>query len=273
MNTLQSGEIDVATYIDGSDVASLRSAGFDINIGKSTSFYDISFNPNIAPFQNPKVRVAFNLALNRNAMNQLLNSGYGQALTQPVPAGTPYYDTKLGPLWSYDPSAAKAELAAAGYPNGVNLTCIEIPGIYPADYYSLIIANEEAVGFHVTVDSLGVAQALQAMNVDHTAPCFFIGFGALPDPLLTYQENWAADGEYNAGHYNFGLDQLLAKAAATYNVAQRKTIFDQIAAILKVRPFFAPTATIPTLSAYSKNVSGYVESATGTIDLASIALK
>ena len=72
------------------------------------------------PFSDPRVRLALNYAVDKQAFAKVVFSGYADQMDLPMPAGLGFYQ-KQG-SYPYDPAKAKALLAEAGYPNGFEST-------------------------------------------------------------------------------------------------------------------------------------------------------
>lgn len=80
----------------------------------SRRYYFINWNGQHAALSDPRVRRALMLGLNRQQQIDVLRAGYAQVATAPI---APYhwaFDAQLAPL-PYDPGAARALLAEAGY--------------------------------------------------------------------------------------------------------------------------------------------------------------
>ena len=73
------------------------------------------------PFDNPKVREAMKLVVDRQAMVDTVLLGFGEAgADNPVPVGSPASYVKEAP--KQDIEKAKALLAEAGYKDGLSST-------------------------------------------------------------------------------------------------------------------------------------------------------
>lgn len=75
-----------------------------------------------SPVQDRRVRLAVNYAVNKARMAATLLEGGTQPATQFVPPGVFGYDPALPVPYPHDPARARALLAEAGYPDGVDLT-------------------------------------------------------------------------------------------------------------------------------------------------------
>ena len=137
LTAYERGEVDGVRSIPSGDIARLRAqkAGVQISPSYGTVFYDI--NCAKEPFNDPMVRKALNLAIDRNALitnvaqvdaspaYSFLAPGYvvdGKDITE----GRSTWELSE----TADPEAAKAALAEAGYPDGEGFPTLQL------SYYS-----------------------------------------------------------------------------------------------------------------------------------------
>jgi peptide/nickel transport system substrate-binding protein len=119
--SLQSGQVNVA-YIQGNQVATAKADGFKIAVIPSEVVEALDIQTTTKPFTNPDVVKAINYAINRQALVQVQQAGYGTPAYQPFPKGFVGYDPKLANEYPYNPALAKKLLKEAGYPNGLKIT-------------------------------------------------------------------------------------------------------------------------------------------------------
>jgi peptide/nickel transport system substrate-binding protein len=81
----------------------------------------IELDMRVPPFDKKLVRQAANHAIDRQAIIQKLMAGLGQQVATTVQPPAFGFDPEVKPF-PYDPKKAKALLAQAGYPNGVDVT-------------------------------------------------------------------------------------------------------------------------------------------------------
>jgi len=113
---IKTGDIHV-TEIPPKDIESVEGAdGAHVQLLTSSFWAHLSLNTGVAPFDDVRVRQAIRMAFNRDDIQQLVFYGTGMISNTMLPDGNPYRAEVEG--WGYDPDAAKALLAEAGYADG-----------------------------------------------------------------------------------------------------------------------------------------------------------
>ena len=157
--------------------------GFTVNPGKQVlwgptlGIYEIVINTQNPLFKdNPDLRQALCLAVNRQAIIDTLFDGTRQPATSIVPAGTTGYEDGAFKYGKYDVEAAKAALAKAGYPDGKGLPTIPLSFNNNADHgpiMQLVQADLKAIGINTTLD--GSPAKDYWAKAGEGGPTFFIG--------------------------------------------------------------------------------------------------
>jgi ABC-type transport system substrate-binding protein len=147
------------------------------------------------PFNNQKVRLAFNHAIDRTALINVAASGQATPGSGWLPPGLPGSIAEKQKPYSYDPALAKQLLSQAGYPDGKGFPSVDL-------YYTLGTGEyEQAFEFiqNQLQQNLGIKVGLKQMPAN--------GFNAMmSDP--TKRPNFYA--------YSFGLDYPDAQEQTTY---------------------------------------------------------
>jgi peptide/nickel transport system substrate-binding protein len=111
------GEVDVITQLPPDQVARVdRSPKARAASTLYAGLYVLAVNSKVKPLDNPRIKQALSLAIDRQAIVKDLWRGQGLVPNGPIAKGDNHYDASLPPL-PYDPAKAKANLREAGYKN------------------------------------------------------------------------------------------------------------------------------------------------------------
>ena len=112
---LLAGELDFVDGLTPRDAERIRGApGLRLIATPSRQFDAIGWNSRRAPFDDPEVRRALTLGIDREALVDTLWREAAEVAAGPVPPGVWARDPELRP-WPYDPAEARAILARRGF--------------------------------------------------------------------------------------------------------------------------------------------------------------
>jgi ABC-type transport system substrate-binding protein len=259
---MRTGNIQVATNVPTQSLPPLRSdKRFTTVIGQGSVPVIIWLDGKLAPMNNPKVRLAFSLALDRQAIMKVATGGLGEVTTELAPKGTVGYVKDLDPLWPAqgDPAEAKQLLKDAGYPNGVSFTCYNYPGIGYDITDPIIEAQEAAVGIQVKVLN-GSATQSDAFFKGGSGPCMMSAYAGTPNPAEITEGILWSKSFYDAQNADFGVDQYIDQINTTYDQAGLNALYAKIWQVEKTNPGAIPMYTGPEVNVYQNNLKGWVNS-------------
>ncbi|HUH83675.1 MAG TPA: ABC transporter substrate-binding protein [Stellaceae bacterium] len=240
---LQSGDLDFIERVAATDMPALKEekrlatsaigelgwTGIAVNVANGAGAK--------APLgQQPLLRKAFELALDRNAINQVVFNGDFIPGNQWVPPSSPYYTQSL-PIPARDVATAQRLLGEIGLPNPtVDLMVVNNPETERVA--EVVQAMEKDAGITVKLTTMEAASALHAWDQgDFSAALLFWSGRVDPDGNIGI---WAScKGGLNVGKYcNGDLDALLDRARQQLDPAARKPLYALATDILlKDRPF------------------------------------
>ncbi len=93
--------------------------------GPRVGIYYIALNQKLEPWDDVKVRKAFQMAIDRKTILDKMFYGRGILANGVMPKGLAGYNPDLEPL-EYNPQKAAQLLAEAGYPDGVDVTLVQV---------------------------------------------------------------------------------------------------------------------------------------------------
>lgn len=121
VQALLSNQVQVALMLAVDDKKILSDRGYDFVSTPGDAVHVLRFNQfQDSPVKDVRVRRAMVMATNRDAIANGLLGGLVHVGTQPINPSAFGYNPDIKPL-PYDPVAAKALLAEAGYPNGFKM--------------------------------------------------------------------------------------------------------------------------------------------------------
>jgi peptide/nickel transport system substrate-binding protein/oligopeptide transport system substrate-binding protein len=202
---LQNGEVDVPG--DGIPPAKFQEVMGDpaqaarvIEGGQLHTGY-ITLNVKMPPFDNVDVRKAVNMAINKERITQVIN-GRAVPATQPLPPSMPGY-TEGYAGYAYDPDAAKALLAEAGFADGFE-TELFVMNTDPNPRIAQAIQQDlSKIGIKASIQSLAQASVIAAGGEADQAPMVWSGGMAwiadFPDASNFYGPILGCDGAVQGG--------------------------------------------------------------------------
>ncbi|MBB3712461.1 dipeptide transport system substrate-binding protein [Limimaricola variabilis] len=111
---LQAGECHVMPYPNPADIAAMKEAeGIEVMEQEGLNVGYLAYNTTQAPFDKPEVRKALNMAIDKQAILDVVFQGSGKIAKNPIPPTMWSYNEEIEDD-SYDPEAAKQMLADAG---------------------------------------------------------------------------------------------------------------------------------------------------------------
>ena len=233
---LQAGSLDLIERLAPTDVEVARKDK-RIKLAEVTGLAYLGIDVNVAngarsktPIgQDPRIREALELSIDREALNQVVFNGAFLAGNQPVPPENPYYAAAV-PMPKRDVAKAKALLAAAGQPNPT----IEmmVPNQSEDQAVSQVVQSMAAeAGFNIKLSVVEFATSLQEQTKGNYET-FMIGWSGRVDPDGNIYNFHHSKGSLNYTKVNSPeLDKLLDDAREKLDVAQRAKLYEQAAQI------------------------------------------
>ena len=124
---LQEGSLHAMEFPNPDDLQQIRDdAMIELIAQPGTNIGYLAMNMDKKPFDNPKVRLAINHAINKTQIIEYLYQGMGIPAKNPIPPTLWSYDDSIED-YAYDPELAKQLLTEAGYPNGFETTLWALP--------------------------------------------------------------------------------------------------------------------------------------------------
>ena len=247
LSGFKSGELDYIQEAPQAELPSLIASG-DMKIVDYLGTYYVCFQTQKAPFDNPKVREAFTLAVDRTyIVDKVTQSGQVEAGAY-VPSGINDADggdfrEEGGDYYKptdadYEANCEKARqlLAEAGYPNGEGFPVVEY--LYNTNDAHKAVAEalqnmwEQELGVTVTLNNQEWAAFIQTRKDGDYSIARNGWISDYNDPI-SFLDMWMTGGGNNDAQYsNPEYDNLIKEAKTTSDAAERMKLLHQAEDIL-----------------------------------------
>jgi peptide/nickel transport system permease protein/peptide/nickel transport system substrate-binding protein len=238
-----------------SDVKALQKAGVTVNVSPTIAFAMIYFNMSQAPVNNKLVREAVNYAIDRQALVQAIQQGYGQVEWFPTPNNDPLYASSLAPSFPYNPAKAKQLLAQAGYPHGVTITSNTVTG--QDQLVALLESELGAVGINFKVTALSVSPMITTYFVQKNYNTELSGWSGRPSQNQTYDTLFGEPSFQNTGNVTIpGFSAGLAALNGAATPAAQKQAMANLDSLVDGYAPYVPLYFEVNVTAYQPYVQG-----------------
>ena len=269
---LETGKLDMMYAVPPSDVDRLgEGAETKVVSGPGLRLIYMGMNTTRKPLDDPKVRLAIQYAVNKEAYGQVVYQGNSQVPQGPlVPASS--FTPKNPDQYPYDPAKAKELLKEAGYPDG-----------FTAQLWTGNLQDHVngATVLQSMLAQIGVKVEVQVFEPGALLAQITKGEGDYD----FYISQWGMQTSRSAGDYWFALfysesipasnwarfndkelDDLLDKGQAAIDLDERNEIYQQVWDRLHVMNPIVPLVVPSELYGARKNVGGIEDLADGQIN-------
>jgi peptide/nickel transport system substrate-binding protein len=274
---LRSGQLDMIERLAASDVKSAKAdAALKVVTIPGLGYQAININlangdRSKSPLgQDKRVRQALSLAIDREALNQVVFEGLFTPSAQPYPPASPYHDESY-PAPKRDLAKAK-ELLKAAKAEGISFEMQVSNSTVDQQVGQVIQAMAAEAGMDIKLQSAEFATMLKSQSAgDYQATR--VGWSGRVDPDGNIHQFVTTGGGINDTKFsNPEVDKALNAARTVYDVAERKKLYMAAEAILRDE--------LPIIYLYheawiwglSNKLSGFVPNPDGMIRLAGMKL-
>lgn len=246
---VDTGKLDFQLEVPKSDIRVLRNREDYVNI-HNLGIYYYGFNTKKAPYNDSRVRRAIAMAIDRKEIATVIGGGE-KPTGNIIPPGLIGHDEEIGT--KFDPAAAKALLAEAGYTDMTNFPKLTL-NFNTNENHQLVAENVQAqlkrnLGVSLELKNEEWKVYLKTLRTNNFGIYRMGWVSDYPDPadfmslMLSYSEN------NRSKWVNKKYDSLVEKAAAELDSDKRIEAYTQAQKILLEKD-----APIVPLYVYSSNV-------------------
>jgi peptide/nickel transport system substrate-binding protein len=278
LTNLQAGSVDLVETILPSDVDAVKkNPKLRLVLSDALGYWSLSFNTAHGPRakspigQDVRIRHAFELAIDRDALIQVVYGGMYDATAQAIPKSSPFHAKDIVPP-PRDIARAKALLAEAGVklPVPVSLLLSNSPDTQQlAEVLQSMVAE---AGFDLKLQVTEFASSLDAADRGDFE-VYLGGWSGRPDPDGNIWNFLHGGAPLNyPGYANADVDHFLEAARETTDIATRAGLYEkeamQVARDLPVAYLYAPKNIV----GMSAKLSGFSPVPDGLIRIQGMAL-
>jgi peptide/nickel transport system substrate-binding protein len=226
-NALLSGEVDLVPSLPASLIDMLKSnPDLDVEVAPGYRVAFLELNPELAPFDDPQIRQAVDVAIDRQAIAEQLMRGTGKATGLMIPPSNGGYDASFEPT-TYDPELARKLLQEAGYDG----TPVVID--YPNNNYPM--ANEVAqalagfltnAGFQVQLNPMEFTAFFPAWVQNDMSNMYYFAFGSSQFHAETILATLYEAGGH-ARHNNPQIDELVKEQRQVVDPVKKQELISE----------------------------------------------
>lgn len=230
---LRSGDVNTAGRLNASDAVQLENEP-DLEILKVGTIAYQALSINVDPEKSnsplatsPELRKAFELSINRDAINTVVFDGQNIADCLPLPAASSFRPDQVE-CPAFDPDAARKMVEASGETMPVPVELM-IPA-RPTDQKvgEVIQSMANAAGFAVTLKPVEFVSSLDAARAGDF-DMFLIGWSGRIDPDGNLTDLVTTDGSNNFSQLSDPeLDGMIADASKSGDPAERKAMYAKV---------------------------------------------
>lgn len=233
----------------------------------------LTFDPTSKPFDNPKVREAFDYAIDKPLILKQILKGQGELLqNQVLTKGSLGFnpDLKARP---YDPAKAKKMLEEAGYDfkQTINITTQNGKYVSDTDICNAIAGMLGKIGVKLGVNVVEGGVFAQMNSSQKWGPMHMVGWYNLGD--ADFAAVWYTKGGFRSRWSDPEYEKLFVEARSTADVGEREKAYHRMMAILAEQNPSIFLFGVPSLYAVGKTVKGFGAASDKLLRLSAVEIK
>ena len=252
---LKRGEVDIVYSIRGELAEELkRTPGLSLKPTIIPGSFWVVFPDQWdakSPWHDRRVRLAANLAIDRNAINQAETLGFSKITWSVIPST--FESFWQPPAYPYDAGKAKQLLAEAGYPNGFDAGEFFCDSSY-SNVAEAVVNYLKGVGIRTQSRPLERAAFFAQYREKKLKNVILSGSAAFGNAATRLEAFIAAGGAYVYGSYP-DIDGLFGEQAAETDRKKREAILHRIQQLVHEKAMLAPIWELAFLNGVGPRVA------------------
>jgi peptide/nickel transport system substrate-binding protein len=256
--SLVSGETQVIEEVPIDLIGQVNQSGAaKVDEVTSTVGLVLTYDVRSPPFDNPKVRLALDYAVDKQAILKEILKGHGELLQGQLLTAATFGHNPAIKARAYDPDKARALLKEAGYDTSTPVPITTQSGKYVSD---VDIANAVAgmlnkVGVKATVTVTEGGVFLQKWRAFQMGPMYMVGWYSLGD--ADFATTWYTKGGLRSVWINEEFEKLFLAGRSTNDEAARLKAYHRMMEIMYEENPSMYLFGLPSLYGVSQKISGF----------------
>ncbi|MDR3043371.1 MAG: ABC transporter substrate-binding protein [Desulfovibrio sp.] len=228
---LESGAVDAVTDIAPIDTNRIKdNPKLELIAVPSYRLHHLGFDVTLPPYDNPKVRQAINMAINRPGIVKAVLRGLGESARGVLPSTIDYSSYKDSADLPYNPEKARELLKEAGYPNGFKGVLITSERSDYQNIATVVQNNLQQVGIDMQIKIIESGAYNDFIGRPKHDPFIYNWGGNVPtaDPFFYLTPLYHSRNIGQANRYYFSnaeLDDLLDKGVQAEEGKERAAFY------------------------------------------------
>lgn len=241
---LVTGDVDAVSLLDNKTLKLLsRDPNLEVDNVSSAQAITLPMQVDVAPFNDPDVRMALKLAINREEIINKITYGAATIGNDFHHAPTmPYFPSEI-PQRQYDPDQARSLWKKAGM-EGVQVSISSADSITTGGVDSMVLYAQHAKAAGIDINVVREPNDGYWSNVWLKKPWCLVTWGARPTPDVMYSLTYKKGAAWNESHWeNPRFNELLIQAKGELNEMKRGEMYHEMGMLLRddggaILPYF-----------------------------------
>ena len=195
------------------------------------------------PFKDQRVREAFNLAIDKKAIQRVVMEGLSFPTGMITPPGVLGNTPENDPSYGFDVNKAKELMAAAGYGDGfqIQLDCPNNRYNNDEKICQAAVAMLAKIGVKVNLDAIPKAQHFPKIQ-KRTSDFYMLGWGVPTlDSHYVFSYLLASEGSWNAtGYNNARVNEITDLITTETDIEKRTALIDEAWTLVRAEMPYVP---------------------------------
>jgi ABC-type transport system substrate-binding protein len=260
LRSVVAGENDLAINLGPQHKLIAERAGLTVQLSPTIGMAGVYLNIGRPPLDDLRIRQAMNYAVDRDALNKMVAMGLYQPTSAIIPREHWACDPSTAQFYTHDPAKARALLAQAGHPDGIDIPMLGWSDQISMQRQEVIVSQLGQAGIRIKLTPMSAAQSSTLFfGPEKRGAGRMALIAGRPDPSQEYDNLFGKDAYFNAGSVELpGFRPLLDATMNTTDQAARKAAFAALQTFQVDNALLLPLMFTTGVSAFTPKVHNFV---------------